>query len=270
MFKPDTIAEEELKQVAHNLTPWFDSSLVEKLVTAAADDVPASHQPQSLMAINSNASASGAADRAKGFTLPDEFTLEECFAIYMLGANSITDPASLRKDIKYLARETERWHHQIKAGGKPVAFARSKATAYSKGCEICQLYISDLAKAVDDAIQWLMKFEDDNKEYTQTEPLVRLLAVPAYNVHAFWLLKQKSGQSDLLVIDAPAELGGLKREQLLNSAEFLKAFEGHTPISGLIVDGVIDEEDDEEPESPVSHTRNPSDALIKTGHKRRS
>ncbi|MBV9209858.1 MAG: hypothetical protein JOZ52_04480 [Acidobacteria bacterium] len=224
-IQPDTLNTDALHQVAQALTPWLDTKTVERLFfTKAASPVlrmreDAPHSP---------------------------LRLQETFAIYRLGAKSIKDAAEAGKDIAEFARNTGRWHHQVKVDEEPVAFARTCAAKQDGAYDVCQFFVSDLSKAIDDAITWIDKYEAAHPEYAETDPLVRLLVVPAYNVLAFWLLKQKTGQSDLLVIDALAELVELKEERLLSSAEFLKAFGGHDPITGVAFDGEDPLDDGEE------------------------
>lgn len=254
-IQPDTLAKNELEQVAQNLTPWLDTVTVEKLITAAGGADSSKDKPVAKIHGLVNAMSRAAA--------PPSFVLEETFALYRLGAKSIADAIGTDKDINELAVNTSRWHHQIKVDRQPVAFARTCVSGEAKGYDICQFFVSDVSGAIDSAIAWIDEYEADHPEYAETEPLVRLLVVPAYNVLAFWLLQQKTGQSDLLVIDALPELEGLKGNQLLNSAEFLKAFEGHSPIAGVTFD-----EDDADPlEESVADTGSNSqlsDALIES------
>ncbi|HEY0545971.1 MAG TPA: hypothetical protein VGC91_11385 [Pyrinomonadaceae bacterium] len=242
-IQPDTLAKNDLEQIAHTLTPWLDAATVRKLISAAEGADSSKKKPVTETHTFASPTIRNAA--------PPSFALEETFALYRLGAKSIAGAIGSEIDIKDLAIDTSRWHHQIKVDSQPVAFARTCASEKAGSFETCQLFVSDVSGAIDDAIAWIDKYEAAHPEYAETEPLARLLVVPAFNVLALWLWKRKIGQSDLLVIDALPELDGLKGNQLLSSAEFLKAFEGHSPIAGV----AFDDDDDpvEENEDVVAY-----------------
>jgi hypothetical protein len=158
------------------------------------------------------------------------FQLGESFVVYMLDAQTIQSAESLGQDLSQLVSPTDRQHHQLKVDQQPVAFARSDM---SENNAVCQLLVSDLAQDVQDAMVWIDEFEDAHLEYSQTLPLVRLLAVPAYNVHAFWVFKTTEYVSDVLVVSAPTWLEKLEKRRLYSTREFLQAFYGKQPITGL-------------------------------------
>jgi hypothetical protein len=230
-IQPDSLATNELQQVAQDLAPWLDAKTVERLFSSGGANA-SKEKTLADAPLKPLPSADHLSDNAPS----SPFKLQDTFAVYRLGAKSIKNPDNANIDIAALAKNTWRWHHQIKVDEQPVAFARTCASEQAGAYDVCQFFVSDLSGAVDDAITWIDKYEAKHPEYAETEPLVRLLVVPAYNVLAFWLLKQKTGQSDLLVIDALPELVELKRDQLLSSAEFLKAFTEHDPITGVVFD----------------------------------
>jgi len=148
-----------------------------------------------------------------GETIRAEQTLEltESFAVWTLGADAVTKPSM---DLSQLARQTGRWHHQIKIDGKPEAFARSmplgpKAADWS----VRQLFTSRIAKRLDEAIDWV----DRN---VQGDPLVRLLLVPPWHLHTFWLVEDR--ESRILVVDIPLSYTKLQYRKLYTSKEVLE------------------------------------------------
>ena len=149
--------------------------------------------------------------------------IAETFSVWMLGLDATTKPD---QDISKLAQQTSQWHHQIKSSGKVETFARSVPHGPNPtDWTIAQLTTaSPIAEKIDKAADWI----DNN---VKGDPLVRLLIVPAYYLHAFWLEDQ--GTSHVLVIDMPDGFTRLKYNTLYASKEFLEALakERHaTPI----------------------------------------
>src|SRR5262245_20890226 len=104
--------------------------------------------------------------------------LTESFSLWALGADVV---AKTYADLAQLARQTGRWHHQIKIDGKAQAFARSMPLGPdAANWSLRELFRSEIAGKIDEAIAWV----DTN---VTGDPLVRLLVAPAYQLHAFWL-----------------------------------------------------------------------------------
>ncbi len=141
-----------------------------------------------------------------------QIELGETFPVWMLGANATT---RTDEDIGRLAMQTGRWHHQVRFGGKAEAFARSiPLGADHSSWDVREFFESEIAKAIEEAITWV----DRN---TKGNPEVRLLIVPAYYLHAFWLLE--NGTNQVLVIDMPKQFTHLQRKKLYTPKEFLEA-----------------------------------------------
>ena len=68
----------------------------------------------------------------------------------------------------------------------------------------------------------------DEKVYD--DPLVRLLIVPAYYVHALWL--KKDDRSQLLIVDKPQQYRRLEQNYLFSSKDFLQALASEPHASG--------------------------------------
>jgi hypothetical protein len=133
--------------------------------------------------------------------------LGESFPIWMIGLSSLMEEA-----IEASAVHTGYWHHQIRHGQRVAEFAKSRplgpGTADWRVEEVVE---SPIAEKVDRAIQWI----DDTVH--EDEP-VRLLVIPAYFVHAFWI--GRGWDSRLLLIDAPHSLGDLGHDRLYSWPEF--------------------------------------------------
>lgn len=136
--------------------------------------------------------------------------LGETFSVWVLGLDAVTRS---HEDISKLAVQTGRWHHQIRYGGRPQAFARSVPTGPKPDdWAVTQLFESRVAERIDEAVDWV----DQN---VQGDPLVRLLIMPAYYLHAFWLVEPD--QSQLLVVDMPDGYTRLKYKTLYDPKIFL-------------------------------------------------
>ena len=125
-----------------------------------------------------------------------------------------------------LAKQTGVWHHQIRAGGRAISFAQSRPLGPDPENWTVDAYVnSPLAGRIDTAILWVDKHvpEDD---------VVRLLSVPAYHLHAFWL--QHGDQNRVLVVDMPPSFAKLQYEKLYTSEEFLLTLGQESHITGLI------------------------------------
>ena len=129
--------------------------------------------------------------------LPAELT--ETFPVWVLSINAIdTDTDNLLG----LAQDTYRWHSQILIAGEPEGVAR--ATTIGENAldwTVKQVLKSDLAKNVDDAIRWI-----DTE--VESDPLVRILEVPAFFITALWLIE--GNESSVVIAKCPANLQRLK------------------------------------------------------------
>jgi hypothetical protein len=217
---------DKLKSVSAELTNWFNPVMTQKMIAAVSTPTDISH--------SFSETEPSVRETPKEPTEPS-FLLDETFAIYMLDEDKIADATQSERGLVRIVRNTNRFHHQIGTDGTPTGYARSETQADGTTI-ICGVFVSDLARAFDSAIKWLLQFERDNPDYVQTKPLVRVLVVPSYQVHAFWLLHEGDGTSDFIVIDAPPEIKGLEGERLLSSAAFFGAFAGVSSRSGLIFD----------------------------------
>jgi hypothetical protein len=129
----------------------------------------------------------------------------------------LADVGASRQPFETLAIPTGQWHHQIRYRGKARAFARSSAGA------VDQLAESVLAEKIDAAIEFVDAKLPGNG-------VARLLVVPAYYVHAFWI--HSPTQDDVVVIDRP-EGSALQYQHLYRADEFLQALAGEAHSHGI-------------------------------------
>lgn len=235
-FHPDEFPDNEIPGLQGQINNWLGDILPVN-ESGANDSNPltpsASGGGGSLEVASTENSTSGAAQT--------EYDLGESFQVYRLDASPFVQGNIPDRDLAELVEATDRWHHQLIANHKAIGYSRS----LTSGEGICQLFVSDLAGAIQDAIVWLNAYEAEHPEYTADLPRVRLLIVPGFNVYAFWIQRTRGfenepsadWESHVLVISAPDSMDNLPRQRLLDTKEFLSAFSGVTPMLGLTTPG---------------------------------
>lgn len=180
--------------------------------------------------------------------------LVETFAVWTLGARALAPArgrgaaeksgaeksgaaksAAKAGALNALARSTGRWHHQIRVGGKAAAFARSAGQKLRlDSASLRGLFVSPLARKVEEAVGWIDENVPDGRNGVR-DPLVRLLVVPSRQLHAFWLLDERGGTSEALIVDAPARFDAAagRGRRLLGEQEFLDLLRRSRPVRGL-------------------------------------
>ncbi|HEY9157139.1 hypothetical protein [Candidatus Binatus sp.] len=159
--------------------------------------------------------------------------LAETFEIWALTHSALqalqNGLAGLRPDRRLIefAENTRHFHHQIRReGGRSVGYARSMVSRGHNGSDQWTLQtvrISPIADMIDRAIRWIDVHTDTGKREAAKEPehLVRLLIIPQYHIHAFWL-EGRDGDW-ILVVNSPRSTAGLKPRRLYGWFEFLEA-----------------------------------------------
>jgi hypothetical protein len=145
--------------------------------------------------------------------------MRETFPIWMLSLDALR---ASEQPLRDLATRTGRWHHQINVAGRPRAFARSVPLGPSSDhWSVTQVADnSELAESIDRAIDWVDK-------HVQGDPVVHLLVVPAYYLHAFWM---HEGDADsILVIDRPSDRQDLELEKLYTPDQFIQVLTQKPP-----------------------------------------
>ena len=238
-FHPDVTSPDALKGVSRQLGGWLDETMAGKF--HAASTPPADAQPP-------------------------WFEMKETFRVYTLRLDKIEKGLKEGSDLIELAEPTGRWHHQVSCNVQPVGFARSLSKS-AEGFDVCQLYVSALARLIDEAVTWIDDFEGRHPDYAASDPVVRLLFIPSYQTHAFWIVRGSSGSSlralasralkglglnvgresegsSVLIIaapsyltDAPPDRRPLRQQTLLTSKELLEAFRGKEPLGGGLTFG---------------------------------
>lgn len=176
----------------------------------------------------------------RGSRAPGPVELRESFALWALGLDAIRYGAAQNLPIARLARPLGRHHHQITAGGQAFAFARSTVAAGKPDrARLAELFVSPLAPQIDKAIDWI-------DQRAPGDPLVRMLAVPAFYLHAMWLI-YPDAKSRVLIADVAGAawgsfsniLNGLGAEQFYEDRAFLRALAKAAPASGVLPGGQV-------------------------------
>ena len=140
--------------------------------------------------------------------------LAETFPVWALTADAV---ARGGQPLLKLARQTGQWHHQIRIARKPVGWARSVPLGpTARSWEVREVFNGPLAGQIAEAIDWLDREVKDDSE-------VRLLDVPAYYTHAFWVADPAGPAGDrAVVIGGPAEATDFKTRKAYSVEDFLK------------------------------------------------
>ncbi|HVF48889.1 MAG TPA: hypothetical protein VNA19_02305 [Pyrinomonadaceae bacterium] len=164
---------------------------------------------------------------------PNEIRCGESFSLYTLGTDGIRaykqpeDGDGGGDPLADLAKNTGRWHHQIKFDGVAKAFARSVIDeSEPKSSSVREFFSSPLAESIERAIKWIDRHVEDKL-------LVRLLTVPSYRIEAFWLSDEKTNQGRVLVIEAPPGFAELPLDRLISSQQFLEVLSNNIPSAGF-------------------------------------
>jgi hypothetical protein len=154
-------------------------------------------------------------------------TIAEYFEVWILRADVVKRAARQKFDLEKLAKRTGLFHHQIHFTGQRQLFARSTHPPDEpEKLRLRELFFSTLAGDIDLAIDWLDRNVDDSW-------LARILIAPSYQLTAFWLLKQSTKESRVLIISLPEIFKSLQKEKLIDSREFLEALSKEQNISGV-------------------------------------
>ena len=148
--------------------------------------------------------------------------LTETFPIWTLSTDAIDTGED---NLLELAEDTHRWHSQILIDNKPEGVARSTALdGHISGWVVKQVLKGDLAKTVDDAIRWI-----DTE--VESDPLVRILEVPAFFITALWLIHRK--ESSVIIAKCSSGLQRLNPLVQYSSQDFLEILRQESPVIGI-------------------------------------
>lgn len=139
--------------------------------------------------------------------------LTDTFEVWALGAKVIDRAAKEGRSIDSAATFTERFHHQVEAEGNPVGFIRSKLSG--DRLMVTEVHVSRLAQRIETALA--------RTEFAaQNHVSVRLLAIPAYYLHAM-MVKPEDSETNVLILGV--QLGGRMQQEaagMLSSAAFFE------------------------------------------------
>jgi hypothetical protein len=137
--------------------------------------------------------------------------LAEEFEVWKLLPKAIEIPqARLSK----VAEKTGYWQHLIRHGKVAREIVTTRADAAGRKFQVHALGNELLAEKYDSAIQWL----DANDS---SDAIVRVLVVPTFVLHAFWLFSSKEDR--VVLVDAMKPVEGIAPEREYSSQEFLGA-----------------------------------------------
>ena len=148
--------------------------------------------------------------------------LTETFPVWFLSIDAINTG---NNNLLELAQDTLRWHSQISIDGKPEGVVRAMASGDdASDWTVRQILTGNFAKTIDDAIQWV-----DTE--VETDPLVRILEIPALFITALWLI---DGQESSVVIAKRSEnLQSLSPLVQYSSQDFLGALRREPHVIGI-------------------------------------
>jgi hypothetical protein len=158
----------------------------------------------------------------RDFAISQPLVLGETLPVWVLGPRALQRGA---ESLDRLAQPTGLWHHQIMTGERSVAFARSMPLGPAPAdWKVQEATASPIAGAIAHAIRWTERNVDH-------DAIARLLILPAYYLHALWLIG--SHQGHIVIADRPAAYEALRLEHLYTTAEFLAAVAEQQPASGV-------------------------------------
>ena len=152
--------------------------------------------------------------------------LGETFSVWTLKSVEDKTLGFSDEDLPHIAMRTGYWHHQIRCGRQAKAFAWSVNSTPSGAKEwtVTQVAASDIARWIDEAIDWIDR-------HASGDPLVRLIVMPEYHLHTFWL--EEDGHNHFLIVDMPPTFKKLKRRTLYSTEDFLRLLYQEPQAQGI-------------------------------------
>ena len=175
----------------------------------------------------------------KRFLNKESLALTETFAVWTIDPSVLDSSRKdiadvLSSDIARWATSTRQWHHQIRFGAKAKAFARSAYRGEgSTELYLAQLTVAPQAGMIDRAIN-LVDREGERDSVLRSDPVVRLLELPAYSFTSLWLLDESARESRALIIDAPSRYKNLEHDKFLTSQVVFSCLITQGPLLRII------------------------------------
>lgn len=165
---------------------------------------------QALTRFKTPAPKAGTRDATKAAVVTNP-KLAEAFAYCSVSLTAVESPPA---DLPTLLEPTGTWLHTIRNGKETTHYALSRAGSFDPDHhEVLSLVGGPLGQKIDATIKWLDKHDQDDTA------IVRILAFPAYYIHAFGILR--GGKAFAVLIDQPESSGKLEYEKEYPLKEFL-------------------------------------------------
>lgn len=204
MLRPDSVSTSALKQVADDIGELIGSPLLDFSLATDINGPSESHS----------------------------YDMTEHFAVWVINYDNLMLAADEKRSANTIPNPTHRWHHQIRKNDRVTGYARS-TNSESDDLALCQFFDSEIAENIDHAISLLDELEQSATFIRDHDWVARLLVVPAYQVHAFWLVSEQSDESFVLLIDGPPQLDVISRKELIDLESFLALLGKLQPARGL-------------------------------------
>jgi hypothetical protein len=141
------------------------------------------------------------------------FAIAESFEIWVLDEEAISD-SSDGVDVRALARQSARCHHQVSVGHRPVAFAQTSHE--NNRTRLRAFGVSALAKNIDRATDGLHRRVRQNAT-------VRLLEIPSG--HALWIVPDDARRNTRVLLLTKLHRLRVKRHDVIASSVFTSALQ---------------------------------------------
>jgi hypothetical protein len=148
--------------------------------------------------------------------------LAESYAVCFVEVAQVRRPPV---DLSALARPSGVWHHQVRTGGEATHIARSVQSGFAPAeLGVEQAFASPLAGQIERAAAWVDR-------HVKGRARARLLAIPAYYVHA--LLLVRGDRYTAVLADQPSGFARLEYEREYPLSEFLKLLAKEKPSGNV-------------------------------------
>lgn len=139
----------------------------------------------------------------------------------------------LEGDLSEWAQQTPLLHHQVEWLNQPAGFVRSqREPLYEKS--VVQINISSSESPLHGVLEAVTENKFNEEDFMDSDPVMRLLEIPSYQITAIWLFDQLGRESRIKVSSAPKRYEGLRQNRLLDSSEFFNALRTGGPLRGVI------------------------------------
>jgi hypothetical protein len=134
------------------------------------------------------------------------------------------------------------WHYQFKVNDNSVGFARSASLKDARDSAVEEIFVSDVAQAIDQAINWANENAGTNEKVSD-DRTARVLTVPSFQIEALWFIQEDpagrgdNSNGDVYLVSVPPGVERLRESQFISADTFLEALRDQSPGMGLIHTG---------------------------------